>query len=186
MQARQTKILSEISPADTLESYLGSATRSGRPVYIGLALALTASLAALPFVRINVSVNAAGRIAVISPSSEIVAELFVASRDAGLLRLGTAVRVQVDAFEFAEWGFIAGHVTEVADDFVTMNQTPVVRVLCALERDSLMLPNGAVGHVKKGMTLRAHFVIARRSLAQLLWDNLSDWADPRQGPERRT
>ena len=73
---------------------------------------------------------------------------------------------------------ITGRVLEVSDDFVDSGNQPMFRVRCALDRSHLVLSNGFVGRVKKGMTLRARFVVARRSLLQLLRDDVSDWLDP--------
>ncbi len=120
-------------------------------------------------------------LAVISPSSTVVAELYVSPRDVGLLRVGMPVRLQVDAFRYTDWGFLPGRVVEIADDFALVDRAPVFRVRCALDRDRLTLPNGAVGRVKKGMTLRAHFLVGRRSLFQLLRGDAADLLDPRAG-----
>ncbi len=133
--------------------------------------------------------QAGERLAVISPTSAMVAEMYVSPRDVGLMREGMPVRLHVDAFKYTDWGFVPGRVTEIADDFTLVNGTPVFRVRCSVERTHLSLPNGAKGQVKKGMTLRAHFVVTRRSLLSLLRDDVSDWIDPRDGSsadERRT
>lgn len=123
--------------------------------------------------------QAGERLAVISPSSTLVGELYVSPRDVGLVRVGMPVRLHVGAFNYTDWGFLPGRVTEIADDFTQVDGVPVFRVRVALDRDRLHLPNGATGQVKKGMTLRAHLVVARRSLLELLRDNASDWIDPR-------
>jgi HlyD family secretion protein len=126
-------------------------------------------------------VQAGQRLAVISPRSPIVAELYVSPRDVGLLRVGMPVRLNVDAFRYTEWGFLPARVSEIADDFTLVEGVPVFLVRCELERDALTLPNGAVGRVKKGMTLSAHFLVARRRLWNLLRDGVGDWVDPRGG-----
>ncbi len=125
--------------------------------------------------------QAGERLAVISPTSTLVAELYVSPRDVGLVREGMPVRLHVDAFRYTDWGFVPGRVVEIADDFTLVNGTPVFRVRCSVDRSHLSLPNGARGQVKKGMTLRAHFVVTRRSLFSLIRDDVSDWIDPRAG-----
>jgi HlyD family secretion protein len=130
-------------------------------------------------------VQAGDRLAVISPDSTKVAEVYISPQDVGLIRVGMPVRLQIDAFRYTDWGFIPARVTEIANDFTLVNEVPVFRVRCTLEQDRLHLPNGATGVVKKGMTLRAHFVMARRSVLNLLRDDVSDWIDPRaSGPTR--
>lgn len=117
-------------------------------------------------------------LAVISPTSSLVADVYVSPRDIGLLRVGAPVRMQVDAFNYTEWGFVTGRVEEISGDFTLVDQRPMFTVKCALDQDRLTLRNGFAGRLKKGMTLQARFVIARRSLFQLLYDDVNDWLNP--------
>lgn len=123
-------------------------------------------------------VQAGESLAVISPESEMVAEIYVTPRDIGVLREGNPVRMQVDAFNYNDWGFLTGRVTEVSDDFLLVQQQPVFRVKVALDQTHLQLENGFRGRLKKGMTLRARFMVAERSLWQLLRDDVNDWLNP--------
>jgi HlyD family secretion protein len=127
-------------------------------------------------------VQAGEELAVVSPSAELVAEVYVSPRDIGLLRPGTPVRVLVDAFDYRQWGVVAGSVRAVSGDFVQVDGQPMFRVVCALAARRLALPNGAVGELRKGMTLQAHFVVAKRTLLQLITDDVSDWLDPSRAP----
>lgn len=126
-------------------------------------------------------VQAGEQIAVISPDTTLVAEVYVAPRDIGLLRAGTAARLLIDAFDHAVWGSVSGRVAQVSDDFLLLDQQPMFRVRCTLDRTGLVLASGARGALKKGMTLEARFLVARRSLFQLLYDDVSDWLDPARG-----
>jgi HlyD family secretion protein len=47
-----------------------------------------------------------------------------------------------------------------------------------LDNPILRLKSGQEGEIKKGMTFNARFVIARRSLFQLLYDKVDDWLNP--------
>ncbi len=125
-------------------------------------------------------VQAGQKLVVISPSSDVVAEVYVSPRDIGLLRQGNPVRMQVDAFNYNDWGFVTGRATEIADDFVMINDVPVFRVRIAMDQTHLQLKNGVRGRLKKGMTLRARFEVAERSLWQLLRDDVNDWLNPAQ------
>ena len=117
-------------------------------------------------------------LAVISPSSSLVADIYVSPRDIGLLRVGAPVRIQVDAFNYTDWGFVTGRVQEISSDFTMVGEQPVFTVKCALHQDHLTLKNGFSGRLKKGMTIRARFVIARRSLFQMLYDDVNAWLNP--------
>jgi HlyD family secretion protein len=119
-------------------------------------------------------------IAVISPNSELQAEIYVTPRDIGTIRQGMPVRLQVDAFNYNDWGMATGRVREISGDFVTVDQQPVFKVKCSLDQDHLTLKSGFHGRLKKGMTFRARFVVARRSLLQLLYENVNDWLNPAQ------
>jgi HlyD family secretion protein len=121
-------------------------------------------------------------LAVISPRSDLVAQVYVAPRDIGLLRRGMAVRMMVDAFNYTDWGVIDGSVTEISDDFVDVDGRPMFKVTCALARTRLSLANGFASTVRKGMTLQARFVVAERSLLQLLRDDVNDWLNPVHAP----
>ncbi|MEY9143751.1 multidrug resistance efflux pump [Bradyrhizobium elkanii] len=114
----------------------------------------------------------------ISPEGELVAEIYVSPKDIGFVQLGQAVRLQVDAFNYNQWGGIDAKVLNVAQDFILLDKTPVFKVRCALSRSYLALKNGIVGHLKKGMTVRARFLVAERTLLQLLYTEVDDWLNP--------
>ena len=48
------------------------------------------------------------------------------------------------------------------------------------EKDFLINKRGMTGNLKKGMTVSAHFMIARRSLFDLLYQKMDDWINPSQ------
>ena len=125
-------------------------------------------------------VQAGESLAVISPLSDLVAEVYVTPRDIGLLQPGNPVRILVDAFNYNDWGFVTGRVSEISDDFVLIEDKPVFRVGVALDRPELQLKNGFRGRLKKGMTLQARFMVTERTLFQLLRDDINDWLNPVQ------
>ncbi|HET6228537.1 MAG TPA: HlyD family efflux transporter periplasmic adaptor subunit [Longimicrobiaceae bacterium] len=125
-------------------------------------------------------VAAGDRLAVISPTAALVAEMQVAPRDVGMLRVGMPVRMQVDAFNYLDWGSVHGRILDISDDFLLVDGRPAFRVRCAMAEGRLSLKNGVTGRLKKGMTLQGRFLVARRSLFQLLYDNVNDWLNPMQ------
>lgn len=124
------------------------------------------------------SVQAGEVLGVISPDSNLVVECYVSPKDIGQLRTGMQARLQVDAFNYNQWGMLEGSISEVANDFFLLDQQPVFKVKCRLKSNYLILPNGYQGRLKKGMTVRARFVVTRRSLWQLLYDKADDWLNP--------
>ncbi|TYZ08694.1 HlyD family efflux transporter periplasmic adaptor subunit [Hymenobacter lutimineralis] len=116
----------------------------------------------------------------ISPNSALIAECYVTPKDIGQLRPGMKARFQIDAFDYNQWGMLEGKILEVAKDFTMLNDQPVFKVTCQLNQGHLSLPNGYQGRLKKGMTLRGRFMLAKRSLWQLLYDKADDWMNPTQ------
>lgn len=118
---------------------------------------------------------------VISPDSSLLVECYVPPKDMGLLKKGMKVTYQIDALNYNDWGFAYGTIEEIASDFDVIDKQPVFRVKCKLDTKSLKLKNGYTTTLKKGMTLRARFIITERSLYQLLYDKVDDWLNPTQG-----
>jgi HlyD family secretion protein len=124
------------------------------------------------------TVFAGQELAQISPDGALLAEVYVSPNDIGLLREGMAVRMQVGAFNYNQWGLLHGEIREISNDIQVMDNRPVFEVKCSIEQDHLTLKNGYQGKLKKGMTLQARFVVTRRSLWQLLYDKADDWLNP--------
>jgi membrane fusion protein, peptide pheromone/bacteriocin exporter len=49
-----------------------------------------------------------------------------------------------------------------------------------MNRTWLKLNNNIRGNLKKGMTIRARFLLTKRSLFQLLYKGIDDWINPTQ------
>ncbi|ELR69057.1 secretion protein HlyD family protein [Fulvivirga imtechensis AK7] len=114
----------------------------------------------------------------ISPDSELVVETYISPSDIGLIKMDQKVNFQIDAFNYNQWGFASGAVKEIASDITIKDNQPFFRVICSMKETSLSLKNGYTGRLKKGMTLNSRFIIAKRSLWQLLYDKMDDWLNP--------
>lgn len=114
----------------------------------------------------------------ISPETSLQVEVYVTPNDIGFIELNMPVSFQVAAFNHHQWGLAQGYVKEISRDVHVVNDKPVFKVKCLLERDYLQLKNGYKGRLKKGMTLQAHFLITKRTLWQLLYDKVDDWLNP--------
>jgi multidrug resistance efflux pump len=117
-------------------------------------------------------------IAQISPDTILIVEAYVSPNNIGLLRNSMPVRFQVDAFNYNQWGFATGRIVEISNDIQVVKDKPMFRVQCSIEGDYLCLKNGYKGHLRKGMTLRARFIVTERTLWQLLYDKVDDWINP--------
>jgi membrane fusion protein, peptide pheromone/bacteriocin exporter len=116
---------------------------------------------------------------IISPDSNLLVECYVRPNDIGFLKKDMTVKMQIDAFNYNDWGLAKGQIIDVANDFVMMNDQPVFRVKCLLATKELHLKSGYIGKIKKGMTIRARFVVTERTLYQLLYDKVDDWVNPK-------
>jgi len=119
-------------------------------------------------------------LAIISPDSLLLVEVYMSPKDIGFIRQGNPVNILVDAFNYNEWGIVRGQVIEISGDIIIFENMPVFKVRCSMDKAFLKLSNGFRGDLKKGMTVRARFVITRRSLFQLLYQKVDDWLNPAQ------
>lgn len=126
-------------------------------------------------------IQAGQSLAIISPDSTLCLEVYVTPRNIGFMSVGMPVNVQVESFNYNEWGTIPGRVKDISSDFLTDSQgNSFYKVKCKMERDYLQLKSGRIGKLKKGMTVSAHFMVTRRSLFDLLYQKVDDWANPKQ------
>lgn len=114
----------------------------------------------------------------ISPDTSLIAEIYVAPTDIGMIRQGMRVRLSVTAYNHNEWGMLDAEVFRIAEDVAVANDRTYYLVACRLSQDYLMLSTGHRGRMKKGMSVQAHFMVARRSLWNLLFDKVDDWLNP--------
>jgi multidrug resistance efflux pump len=119
------------------------------------------------------------KIAEISPMGQLVATCFVKPNDIGLINMNQNVRIQVDAFNYNEWGFINATIADISDDMIIEDgSTAYFRIRCKPEKTFLTLKNGIIADIKKGMTFNARIVLIKRSLFNLLFDKADKWLNP--------
>jgi multidrug resistance efflux pump len=127
-------------------------------------------------------VQAGTTLAVVSPDSTLYAEIYVSPRNIGYINIGMPVNIQIGSFNYNEWGTISGQVTEISSDYLTDNtgNNTFFKVKCRINKNYLVRKNGVKGVLKKGMSVSAHFMITQRSLFDLLYQKMDDWANPTQ------
>jgi HlyD family secretion protein len=119
------------------------------------------------------------KIAEISPEGELVATCFVKPSDIGLIHEKQKVKIQVDAFNYNEWGMLQGDIIDISDDMIVENgSVAYFRVKCKPEKTFLSLKNGHKADIKKGMSLNTRIMVIRRSLYHLLFDKADKWFNP--------
>jgi len=119
------------------------------------------------------------QIAEISPSGEMVATCFIKPDKIGLINTGQKVRIQVDAFNYNEWGLLDASIIDISDDIIAENgENAYFRIKCKPEKTFLSLKNGLSAKIRKGMSLNARIIVNRRSLFNLLFDKIDKWVNP--------
>lgn len=117
-------------------------------------------------------------LAYISSNNLLLAECYITPSDIGYIHQNQQVSFQFDAFNYRDWGMVQGKVSQVLHDVVLIDQKPMFRVRCVLDKKSLQLKNGYRGDIQKGLTFTAQFQLNRRSLWQLLFDKVDNWLNP--------
>jgi len=124
------------------------------------------------------------KIAEISPQGQLIATCYVKPGDVGLIKVNQPVRIQVDAYNYNEWGLLNATVMDISDDIITTDgSNACFRVRCLPEKTNLSLKNGFSSDIKKGMSFNARIVLIRRSLFNILFDKLDKWLNPYNNPE---
>ncbi len=123
-------------------------------------------------------VMAGTKLAEISPTENLLIECYISPFDIGFIKRDMKTHFQIDAFNYNQWGIVTGSVLEIGQDLQVQGTGSFFKVKCQMNQQSLSLKNGFKGVLKKGMTVNAHFIITRRSLIDLLYDQIDDWFIP--------
>jgi|WetSurMetagenome_2_1015567.scaffolds.fasta_scaffold92691_2 membrane fusion protein, peptide pheromone/bacteriocin exporter len=119
------------------------------------------------------------QVAEISPSGEMVAICFISPDKIGLINSGQKVRIQVDAFNYNEWGLLDASIINISDDIIVENgENAYFRIKCKPVKTFLSLKTGVIAKIRKGMSLNARIIVNRRSLFNLLFDKVDKWVSP--------
>lgn len=116
-------------------------------------------------------------VATISPDTTLVAEALLSPRDVGWVRRGMTVRLLIEGYGIQEWGAADGIVTSVGRDYTIVHDQPVFHVRVRLRRAELRRPDGHVRRLTKGLRGQARFIIARRTIGQMLLHRAREWVD---------
>jgi len=119
------------------------------------------------------------QIAEISPDGQLIATCFVKPADIGLINTGQNVKIQVDAYNYSEWGFLNASIIDISDDMIIEDgSSAYFRIRCIPEETFLTLKNGIRADIKKGMSFTARIILIKRSLFNLIFDKTNSWFNP--------
>lgn len=120
------------------------------------------------------------KIAEIIPGNNLIAICLVSPKDIGFIKERQKVRLQIDAYNYYDWGTINGSVSEIVKDVSIVENKPFYIVHCKIDKTFLTLKSGYKGDVIKGMTGKMSFDLTTRTLWQLLFTDINDWLNPKQ------
>lgn len=118
------------------------------------------------------------KIAEIIPDTGLIAVCWVTPKDIAFIKLGQQVQLQIDSYNFYDWGMAHGNVTEIFKDVDFIDNKPYYAIYCNLDKPFLILKNGYKGAFMKGMTGKASFTLNKITLWQLLFTKANDWFNP--------
>jgi membrane fusion protein, peptide pheromone/bacteriocin exporter len=124
-------------------------------------------------------ITASQAIATISPLDNLIVESSVSPNDIGLIRKNQAVKFQIDAFNYNQWGLLQGKVIDIDHNITLQENQAFFKVRCSLNTKTMQLKSGYTTQVTKGMTLTTRYTITRRSLFDLLFDKVDNWLNPK-------
>lgn len=118
-------------------------------------------------------------LAKISSADSLIIECFISPSNIGYIYKDQEAKIQVDTYNYQQWGLLDAYVQEITPDIIEMNGTPLFKIKCLASQSFLTLPNGYKGNIKKGMSVTARLFLTKRSLAQLLFDQMDNWLNPK-------
>ncbi|MDR7209343.1 HlyD family efflux transporter periplasmic adaptor subunit [Flavobacterium piscis] len=130
--------------------------------------------------QIGSFLNVAQSIATISAVDHLIVESMVSPNDIGLVYNNQKVKFQLDAFNYNQWGLLEGKVIDIDRNISVQENQTFFKVRSELNSTEMKLKSGYKTNVSKGMTLTTRYIIARRSLFDLLFDKVDDWLNPKQ------
>ncbi|GHT22645.1 hypothetical protein AGMMS4957_13110 [Bacteroidia bacterium] len=142
---------------DTTEALFVKRSVHSKAIYLVVVFAVAATLAALPFIYVQVSTQARGTIRTPNENNP----------------LQTSVYGEVTDIRIAENAEVLRGDTLLVECYVSPTDIGYTTRLI------LQLKNGYKGNLKKGMTLTGRFYLTDRSLWQLLFDKVDNWVNPK-------
>ena len=129
-------------------------------------------------------INASQPIATISATDRLIVESTISPNDIGLIKKNQAVKFQIDAFNYNQWGLLEGKVIDIDRNITIQGEQAFFKVRSIMNTTEMRLDSGYKTKVSKGMTLTTRYTIARRSLYDILFDKMDDWLNPKQMASR--
>jgi hypothetical protein len=172
---------------DTIEALFAEQNFHRPALYWFLIFLLGGFLAALPWIKVDLTIRARAVVVPAAPSFDaegtgrgapapdgIALEAFLPEREVKFLRVGQSTTLQYEAYPYTEWGSGSGRLTEVASEPVMLGQRALYKVAVHSDVDHLRLNDGRIGRISAGMSATLRCLVNRKSLLQLIYQRSED------------
>ena len=172
---------------DTIEALFAEQNLHRPALYAFLLFLLGGLLAALPWIKVDLTIRARAIVIPAAPPFEaeatgggsaasdgVALEAFLPEREVKFLRVGQAATLQYEAYPYTEWGSGSGRVTEVASEPVMLGQRALYKVAVHSDVAQLQLNDGRIGRISAGMSATLRCLVNHKSLFQLIYERSED------------
>ncbi len=123
--------------------------------------------------------NAPEALLQIVPSSDVVAKIYITNQDIGFVKVGQAVDVRIDTFNFSEFGDVKGAIEWIGSDALPPDQQhPYARfpAKIKLTKQNLVV-KGEARQLKPGSSVKANIKLRDRTVLSIFTDIFTKQSD---------
>lgn len=117
-------------------------------------------------------IGAGAQVATITPTSELIAELYLEPEDLSVVSPGARANLRLSSFRYSRWGGIRGRVYQIAPHAVRASEEVVGWARVRLDAGSVASPGGRI-ELRRGLAVSARIPAGRRSLLSLIAGELA-------------
>jgi hypothetical protein len=123
-------------------------------------------------------IQAGQKVVEVAPNTGLMAVCYIEPKDIGYVKKGQRVQLQIDSYNYYDWGMLNATVSDIFNDVSIVEGRPFYVAQCTLDKTFLTLKNGRQGDLIKGMTGSANFLQGKKTLWQLLFTKVNEWFNP--------
>jgi hemolysin D len=126
-----------------------------------------------------VSNNSSEALLQVVPNNDVMAKIYITNQDIGFVKVGQAVDVRIDTFNFSEFGDVKGQVEWIGSDALPPDQQhPYARfpAKIRLARQNLVV-KGETKQLKPGSSVKANIKLRDRTVLSIFTDMFTKQSD---------
>ncbi len=123
--------------------------------------------------------NSAEALVQIVPSSDVVAKIYITNQDIGFVKVGQAVDVRIDTFNFSEFGDVKGQIEWIGSDALPPDQQhPYTRFPAKIKLvKQQLVVKGEARQLKPGSSVKANIKLRDRTVLSIFTDMFTKQSD---------